>query len=86
MPPGLANVVNTKIFLNSDLSSIKAAGLYMGSFDVGSLKKGYCMARIHGMNELTFIKFPLALAGVLHVLSTPNKNKRRYSKFSSFLC
>jgi len=64
MPRGISNVVNTKICFKSDLSSMKSLGVAPSGFDPEALKQGYAAARVHGLSQLRFVKFPMSLAGV----------------------
>ena len=64
MPKGIESVVNSKIFFKSDYDAIRSAGFKVSNFDPESLGKGYAIASIHGLHQLKFLKFPLALCGV----------------------
>lgn len=64
IPPGLSNVINTKIFFKSDQTSTRVAGLKVSDEELEMLKKGYAIAAIHEMSQVKVIKFPLSLAGV----------------------
>ena len=64
IPHGISSVVNTKIYFKSDLVNIKSLGINVGNFDPEAMKAGYGVARIHGMNQLKFVKYPMSLAGV----------------------
>ncbi len=65
IPKGLATVINTKIFFNSNYQAIKSLGVEISPLEVESLKKGYAVGIIHGIPHLKIFKFPLALAGVI---------------------
>lgn len=64
IPKGISSVVNTKIYFKSDLSNIRALGVNTAGFDPEALKAGYGVARIHGLSQLKFLKFPMSLSGV----------------------
>jgi len=64
IPKGISNVVNSKIYFKSELSSIKSLGTNVSGIDTESFKQGYAVARIHGLSQLKFLKFPMSLAGV----------------------
>ncbi|WXG44265.1 MAG: ATP-binding protein [Promethearchaeati archaeon SRVP18_Atabeyarchaeia-1] len=55
MPKGIVNVVNTKIGFKSDS---------LRGIDPEALKPGYGIAKVHGLSQLNFVKFPLSLGGV----------------------
>jgi len=65
IPKDINSVVNTKIRFKSDIiGDTRSSGLNMTRFDPEALKSGYCIANIHGLSQLKFLKFPMALAGV----------------------
>lgn len=64
MPKGISSVVNSKIHFKSELARMKSLGVSMKGFDPEALKPGYCVASIHGLSQLKFMKFPMALSGV----------------------
>jgi hypothetical protein len=64
MPKGISSVVNSKIFFKSDASNFRSLGVNVAGFDTEAFKAGYGVARIHGLNQLKFVKFPMSLAGV----------------------
>jgi uncharacterized protein len=64
MPGGITNVVNSKIYFKADTSSVRSLGIDFSGFEIDAFKSGYAIARIHELNQLKFVKFPLSLAGV----------------------
>ena len=64
MPPGLGSVVNSKIYFKSDARNIKSLGVSISGFDPEAFRAGFGVARIHGLSQLKFLKFPLSVAGV----------------------
>lgn len=63
-PKGLASVINTKIFFNSDSQQVKQMGIQVSNQEVLGLKKGYALCNVHQVPQLKVIKFPLSLSGV----------------------
>lgn len=63
IPPGLASVINTKIFFKTDMGAGKYVNLT--AQEIESLKKGYSIATIHELPQVKIVKFPLALCGVI---------------------
>jgi len=63
MPKGITNVVNSKIYFKSDSSKIKSLGISTSGFDPEGFSAGFGVARIHGLSQLKFIKFPMSLSG-----------------------
>jgi DNA helicase HerA-like ATPase len=61
---GLSNVINTKIFFKSDVSSAKDYGLAISTEEMQNLGKGYAITNIHGLPQVKVVKFPLSMAGV----------------------
>jgi Cdc6-like AAA superfamily ATPase len=61
---GLSNVINTKIFFKSDVSSAKDYGLAVSTEEMQNLGKGYAITNIHGLPQVKVVKFPLSMAGV----------------------
>ena len=64
MPRGISSVVNSKIFFKSDIGNSRSMGTKISGFDPEALRPGYGIARIHGLGQLRFLKFPMSLAGV----------------------
>lgn len=64
IPRGLSNVINTKIFFKSDISSAKDYGLSVSTEEMQNLGKGFAITNIHGLPQVRVIKFPLSMAGV----------------------
>ena len=64
IPRGLSNVINTKIFFKSDISSAKDYGLAVTTEEMQNLGKGYAITNIHGLPQVRVVKFPLSMAGV----------------------
>lgn len=64
MPRGISSVVNSKIYFKSDASNIKSLGVSISGFDPEAFRAGFGVARIHGLNQLKFLKFPMSLSGV----------------------
>lgn len=64
IPKGLENVINTRIFFKSDASSAKAYGVSVTPDEMASLRKGYAVANIHDLHQLSVLKFPLSYSGV----------------------
>jgi hypothetical protein len=64
MPKGIGNVVNSKIYFKSDAKNIKSLGISITGFDPEAFHAGFGVARIHGLNQLKFLKFPMSLSGV----------------------
>lgn len=63
MPKGITNVVNSKIYFKSDSSKIKSLGISISGFDPEGFSAGFGVARLHGLSQLKFIKFPMSLSG-----------------------
>jgi DNA helicase HerA-like ATPase len=63
MPSGITNVVNSKIYFKSDSSKIKSLGITTAGFDPEGFSAGFGVARIHGLSQLKFVKFPMSLSG-----------------------
>lgn len=63
LPKGLSNVINTKIFFKSDITSRSIYGVT--NDEVQSLKAGYAIASIHDLPQLKILKFPLSFSGVI---------------------
>jgi len=63
LPKGIESVANTKFCFSSDRDSIKSLISLPPAFDPEGLKPGYCVAKIYGLSQLKYIKFPMALAG-----------------------
>lgn len=64
IPRGLANVINTKLFFNSDSFSAKNLGIQVDSEEMSSLSKGYAFCSVYGLPQVRLIKFPVACSGV----------------------
>ena len=64
MPKGINSVVNSKIYFKSDAGNIRSLVGNVAGFDPEAFKAGYGVARIHGLNQLKYVKFPMSLAGV----------------------
>ena len=62
IPRGLSNVINTKIFFKSDISSAKDYGLAVTTEEMQNLGKGYAITNIHGLPQVRVVKFPLSMA------------------------
>lgn len=64
IPRGLSNVINTKLFFNSDITSAKNLGIVIDPEEMSSLSKGYAFCSIYGLPQVKLIKFPVSYAGV----------------------
>ena len=64
MPKGVSSVVNSKIYFKSDAKNISSLGISVSGFDPEAFTKGFGVAKIHDLNQLKFVKFPLSPAGV----------------------
>ncbi len=64
MPKGLTNVVNTKIYFRSDVSSRNRFGI--SNEEIQTLDAGFAVANIHDLPQLRVLKFPLSFSGVVN--------------------
>lgn len=65
IPRGLDSVINTKIMLRSDPSSIRLQGLSVTGDELEILDRGFAVVNVHDAPRLKIVKFPLAPAGVV---------------------
>jgi len=65
IPRGLDSVINTKIMLRSDPSTVRLQGLSVTGDELESLDKGFAVVNVHDAPRLKIVKFPLAPAGVV---------------------
>jgi len=64
IPRGLSNVINTKIFFKTDMSSLSSHGISVNKEDLLNLKTGFAVTSIHNLSQVRNIKFPLSRCGV----------------------
>ena len=61
IPSGISKVVNSKISFKGSAEKLNIKSQF---FDPDSLQPGYAVARIHGLNQIRLVKFPISLGGL----------------------